>query len=183
MRKYCGNSWYSWSQNHFSNILCSQRHWIWVMRNGNWYLDQYLTMKNTKGYMGQKYLFSTIREENIVAILHIYGARYILYSFVITKILNMSNEKYKLAYLNQYLSMKIYQRVYGTTISILYRMGGKYCGNYSYLWRQSCFPTILWSPRHWIYIYIYILTWPMWPQSMPPIGWWGSNQEQRLNGK
>ena len=74
------------------------------------------------------------------------------YYFVITNTLNLSNVKYKWAYTNQYLPIKIYQRVYGTMISILQNMGETKCGNYSYLWRKSHFPNILWSHRHWIWV-------------------------------
>ena len=33
------------------------------------------THKNIKGYMGQRYTYYTIWENNIVEIIHIYGAR------------------------------------------------------------------------------------------------------------
>ena len=52
--------------------------------------------KYTKGYMGQQYPYSTIRENFFVAILHIYGAGAIFYYFVITKTPNLDNEKSKL---------------------------------------------------------------------------------------
>ena len=38
--------------------------------------------------------------------IHIYGARAILYNFVITKTINMSNNKWKLVYLDQYSPWK-----------------------------------------------------------------------------
>ena len=44
------------------------------------------------------------------------------YYFVITKTLNLSNVKYKLAHLNKYSPIKRHQRIYATTISILYNM-------------------------------------------------------------
>ena len=74
------------------------------------------------------------------------------YSSVITKTLNLSNVKYKWAYFNQYSTISTNKRIYGTMISILYKMGEMYCVNFSYLWTQSYFSTILWSPRHWIWI-------------------------------
>ena len=39
------------------------------------------THKNIKGSMGQQYQYSTRREQNIVVILHIYGALYIYLLF------------------------------------------------------------------------------------------------------
>ena len=45
------------------------------------YLYQYPPIRNIKGYMGQKYLYSTIREKNIVVLIHIYGARSIFLLF------------------------------------------------------------------------------------------------------
>ena len=39
------------------------------------------THKNIKGYIGQKYQYSTRWEQNIVSIIHIYGARYIYLLF------------------------------------------------------------------------------------------------------
>ena len=54
--------------------------------------------------------------------------------FVITKTMNLSNAKYNFVYLDLYSQIKN-QRFYVTMISILYNMGGKYCGNSSYLLR------------------------------------------------
>ena len=31
-------------------------------------------------------------------------------------------------------TQKIFNKLYSTIISIIYKMGEKYCGNYSYLW-------------------------------------------------
>ena len=98
--------------------------------------------------MGKWYTYSTRREQNIVAIIHIYRAIAISRYFVITKTLNINNVKEKWAYLNQYLPIKIHQMIYGTTVYIFYKMGEKYCGSFSYIWRIRHFLTILWSPRH-----------------------------------
>ena len=76
-----------------------------------------------KGYMGQQYPYFTIWEQNIVAILQIHGARAIFYYFEITKTLNVCHMKQKWVYLKQYSPIKIYQRLYGITIPILYNMG------------------------------------------------------------
>ena len=55
-RKYCGNSSYLWSFSHCSTILWSPRHWIWVMRNGDWCIWTNInTEENTKVYMGKWY--------------------------------------------------------------------------------------------------------------------------------
>ena len=51
-----------------------------------------------KGYMGQQYPYSTILEENIVVIIYINGIK----SNFSTKPQNLSNGKYKIAYLDQY---------------------------------------------------------------------------------
>ena len=64
------------------------------------------THKNTKDSMGQKYPYSTIWEKNVVATLHIHGARAISYYFVIANTLNMVHVKQKWAYINQYLPIK-----------------------------------------------------------------------------
>ena len=47
------------------------------------YLNQYSLKKNIKGSMGQRYPFSAIWKENIVAVIY----------FVITETLNLSNVK------------------------------------------------------------------------------------------
>ena len=70
------------------------------LSNEKWklvYLDQYSRIKYIKGYMRQWYPHHTIRKKNIVAILHIHGARAIflllydnpLYLFLINS-LNLS---------------------------------------------------------------------------------------------
>ena len=46
-----------------------------------------------------------------------------VYYFVFTNTLDLSNNKWNLAQLDQYPPIKIYQILYGTTISILYNMG------------------------------------------------------------
>ena len=81
------------------------------------------------------------------------------YCFLFTRKLNMSNVKYILRYLNQYSPVQKYQGLYGTMISILLNMGEEYCGGSSYLWILSHFSTILWSPRHQI--------WVMWNRNDP----------------
>ena len=45
------------------------------------------------------------------------------YYFISTKTLNLSHVKQKYAHLNQYSPIKMYQRLYGTTISKIYKMG------------------------------------------------------------
>ena len=89
------------------------------------------TQKNINGSMGQQCPYSTRSEKNIVEIILIYGARAILYYFVTTKTLNLSYEKCKLVYLDQYPPRKS-QIPYVTMISILRRMGAKYCGLHIY---------------------------------------------------
>ena len=61
-------------------------------------MNQYSQRKNMKGYMGQQYPYSTILEENIMVIIYINGIK----SNFSTKPKNLSNGKYKIAYLDQY---------------------------------------------------------------------------------
>ena len=74
--------------------------WIWVTGNINEHISNNIhTCKYIKGFMGQWYPHYFKWEENIVVILHIYGARTILLlfydDFMMTKILNTSIWKYK----------------------------------------------------------------------------------------
>ena len=88
------------------------------------------TQKNTKVIMGQWYPYSTIWEKNIAIIIHISGAWAIFYYYVITIFLlfcihqdtSLSNEKWKLVYINQYSPRKRHS-IYRTSIFILYKMG------------------------------------------------------------
>ena len=78
-----------------------------------------------------------------MAILNILGLEPFFYYYVFNKTLNLSNVKYILAYITQYSPRKIYKRLYGKTILVLYKMGAKYCSSSSYLWRYIHFPTII----------------------------------------
>ena len=78
-----------------------------------------LTQKIMKVYIVQQYTYCTIWEENVLVIIHIYGARDNFYYCLIAKTLNPSNLKWEWAYLTQYSPIKRHQRLYGTTISIL----------------------------------------------------------------
>ena len=91
------------------------------------------SQKEKKGSIGQQYPYFTRWHKNIVDILHCFGLEPFFWYYVFTKTLNLIRVKYILTYLNQYLPVKI-SRIYGTTISILYKTGEKYYGNYSYLW-------------------------------------------------
>ena len=53
--------------------------------------------------MGQQYLSYKIWEGEIVAIIHIYGGKSIFYNSVLTKKLNLSSERYEVAYIWQEL--------------------------------------------------------------------------------
>ena len=59
----------------------------------------------------------------------------ILIFFLITKILNLSHKKLRLVYLDQYSSIPKNQRLYGTMISKIYKMGEKCFGHSLFLWR------------------------------------------------
>ena len=52
-----------------------------------------ITQKNIKGSMEQRYPYPTRRKKNIVAIVHIHGARTIYFYCMINNTLIMSNEK------------------------------------------------------------------------------------------
>ena len=65
------------------------------------------TEKHIKGSMGQRYLYPTIWVENIVAMIHIYGARAISYYSVTIKTLNLRHEEWKLVKLDQYKPINI----------------------------------------------------------------------------
>ena len=91
------------------------------------------THKNIKGSLVQWNTYNKKLEENIVAILHIYGVRSIFLWLYKTKTSNLIHMKYKLVYLDQY-SHRNDQRLYGITILILHMLGAKHCSKYSYLW-------------------------------------------------
>ena len=93
--------WYSYSTKWEENIVVSlhiyeartiflliydflswPRHWIWVIGNINEHVSNNIhTYKYIKDSMRQLYPYSTKREENIVAILHIDGAKAIFLLF------------------------------------------------------------------------------------------------------
>ena len=56
-------------------------------------------------------------------ILHIYEPKAIFLLFFDYKTLSMSNEKYKILYLDQYLPRNVYKGIYVTRIYIVYNMG------------------------------------------------------------
>ena len=60
--------------------------------------------------------------ENVMVILRINGAKSVSYYFVFTKTMNLRIEKWISAYTFQYSPRK-YQRLYGTTISVLLKYG------------------------------------------------------------
>ena len=93
--------------------------------------------------MGQQNPYSKRLEENIVAILYIYGAGAIFLLFAITKTLNISNMKYKWAHINQYATQKINQTLYWTTISIINKTGEKQLWRFFAYMELNPFSTIL----------------------------------------
>ena len=60
-----------------------------------------------------------------MVVIHIYGAREFFCYFVFTKTPNLRDKKWKIVYLDQCSFRKIYQRIYGAVIAILYNLGGK----------------------------------------------------------
>ena len=81
--------------------------------------------------------------ENIVVILHIYGDRAISLLFydekdTLSTYFEIGMRIPKLIFKHKNISI-----IYGTTISILYKMGETYCDNYSHLWNYIYISTIL----------------------------------------
>ena len=70
--KYYVNSSYLWSYSHFLAILCSQRHWVRVMRYGNRCTWTNIHQKTIKGSMRKQHQHSTKWVNFFVASLHIY---------------------------------------------------------------------------------------------------------------
>ena len=102
--------------------------------------------------MIQRYLYSTRWEKNVVAIIHIYGARSIFLLFYDNQATESESCEIEMIISQPISTQTIYQRIYGTMMSIMYNMVEKYCDSYSYLWDFShCFTT-LWLPRHWIWV-------------------------------
>ena len=99
------------------------------------------------------YTSYTIWEKHIVVVLHIYRARAILILFC-----DHQDTESEWCEIEISVSQPIFaqknQRLYGTRISIIYNVGGKYRDNYWYWWIYSHFSTILRSPRHWIRVTI-----------------------------
>ena len=91
-----------------------------------------LPHKTFKGSLEKRYPYYTTWGTNIVAILNLLELDQFSYYYVFANTLNLINVKYILAYLNQNLQRKKPQRLYKTTIHILYNIGGKYCRNSSY---------------------------------------------------
>ena len=152
-RENCGNYSYLWIMIHVSTILWLPRHWIWIMTSINW-----CSWKNINTEKPQNPNRTTIPVlckigKKKIVLIHILGVWAILHYFMITKRINLVNKECKLMWLEQYSPIYIYIKgICGTTISILYKMWETYCGNSSYLWSFSHYPTILWSRRHWISI-------------------------------
>ena len=116
------------------------------------YLNQYPPRDNRKDYMGQWYQHSTRWEQYIVAVIHIYWARSLSLLLCDPQATETESREIEISRSQPIFSHKIYQRLYGETKYILYNIGETNCGTSSYLWSFSHFPTILWWPRHWIWV-------------------------------
>ena len=83
-----------------------------------------------------------------MAILHIYGARAVFLIFCVHQDTESDSCEIEMSTSQPIFTHKNISKALWENISILYKMGGKYCGSYSYLWRFINFLTILRSPRH-----------------------------------
>ena len=84
--------------------------------------------------MGQIYPHFTRWLGNIVVVPHIYGDLVISRLFFDHQDAESESRDIKIGISGPILTQKQNQIIYGTMISILYKMGEKNCGNSSYLW-------------------------------------------------
>ena len=94
-----------------------------------WYNDIHSLIKGRK-IMWQFFIFTALDT--------------LSYYFITTKTPYLPSVKYKRTFLNKYTAIKIHQKINFTSINKIYKRGGKYCGNYLYIFSQSHFPIILW---------------------------------------
>ena len=76
--------------------------------------------------MGKLYPYSTGWKKNIVVVLHIYGARPMSLIFFYHQ--DTESESCEME-----IGVAGFQRLYGTMILIIYKMGEKHCGNDPFL--------------------------------------------------
>ena len=84
--------------------------------------------------MGQQYLYHKISVTNIVIIILIYVALAMFLLFCDHQNTESESIDIEIGVATPIFTHKVYQRLYGTMICILYNMGAKYCGNYSYIY-------------------------------------------------
>ena len=72
--------------------------------------------------------------ENIVEVLRVCGASDIFLLFCDHQDTESESREMEIGVSWTNIHPEKYQRLYGKMISILHKMGEKYCGNYSYLW-------------------------------------------------
>ena len=84
--------------------------------------------------MGQQYLYHKIWVTNIVIIILIYVALAMFLLFCDHQNTESESLDIEIGVATPIFTHKVYQRLYGTMISILYNMGAKYCGNCSYIY-------------------------------------------------
>ena len=72
-------------------------------------------------------------------VLHIYWSRAIFFFFVAINTLNLSNDKWKLAYINLYSPKNIFQRLFETSIYIIFNMGGDIVANIHFYGDRAIF--------------------------------------------
>ena len=122
-----------------------------------WKINEYIWTnthpRNHKGISGKTLCILYKIEENILLILHIYGARAIFLPFCDHQETKLESCEIKKDHTSTNIHQKIiYQRINKTTLLLLYKRGATYCGCYSYLWSFSHVPNMLWSLRHWIWV-------------------------------
>ena len=94
------------------------------MRNGNFCILTNIKTKKTRGSMVQLHSYSTRQAEILWQFFILMELELFLYYFLITKKMNLSNEKQKQCSWTNIQPEK-YQSLYGTMICISHMMGGK----------------------------------------------------------
>ena len=81
VEKYCGNFSYFLTWSHFATILCSPRHWIWLMWNMYEHISTNINPWKYQRIYGITIFILYKMGEEIVIILHTYEARAIFLLF------------------------------------------------------------------------------------------------------
>ena len=141
---------------------------LWYIFMGEIYSDQYtlsteceiqmitsqliFARKNISKALWDNDIHNLQNGRKIVIILHIYWAIAIFLLFYDDQDTLSTECEIYMTISQLIFTNKKYQRLYVTMILTIYKMGERYCGNSSYLYSYSHFPTILWWPRHCIWV-------------------------------